>query len=120
MGYLLDSGYPRCIVGGHGGLPSQSQRVGGSLQQRGGLPGILVPTPVARWISVPALRRCEELAAPFGAPGMRQLWVSNVGHGGGDVSRHAKATGVMVSNDVVGNQPEERGQRLGSAACPWV
>ena len=76
--------------------------------------------PVARWVSVPALRRRKGLAATFGAPGMRELRVSNVGHGGDDLPGHAQATGVVVSHDVVGDQPEERSQRLGSAARPWA
>ena len=60
------------------------------------------------------------MAVSVGAAGMRQLRTSDIGNGGNHFPRHTQAPGLVVSHDVVGDQPEERRQRSGSPTSAGI
>ena len=47
--------------------------------------------------------------------GVRRVWVPDFGHRRNDLPGHANPVARVVSRHVVGDHPEERGQRLGVA-----
>ena len=60
------------------------------------------------------------MAVSVGAPGMRRLRTSDLGDCGDHLSGHAQAVGAVVPHNVVGDEPEERDQRAGSAKSAWI
>ena len=63
-----------------------------------------------------ALRGRQSLAAPIGTLAVYVLRVSDIGNGRNDFPGYADAANGLVSCHVVGDQSEERGQRLGATA----
>ena len=57
---------PTCSMGADGGFPAQSDGVRGSVWRRGGVPGLPVPTAMARRLSLPPLWAGQSLASPGG------------------------------------------------------
>ena len=55
------------------------------------------------------------MAISIGASAMRQLWTSDLSNRRDDLSGHAQAVGSLVPHDVVGDEPEKRGQCPGFA-----
>lgn len=76
--------------------------------------GILGATAVANGFRVSALRIGEGLAGARSV-GVWQVWLSNFGDRRGDFSRYANPFAGVVPGHVVGDDPEERCQRIGSA-----
>src|SRR5436190_1975408 len=70
---------------------------------------------MARWVSLPQLRRCRRVARSDRALAMRRVWTTDVGHRRHRVSGYADAADDLVSRDVVCEQFQDRHQRLGSA-----
>ena len=76
-----------------------------------------------RWPEGFRCPRCGGRKAwPFrsAASGMPRLRTSNLGDGRDALSRHAQAVGAVVPHHVVGDEPEEREQRAGSAESAWI
>ena len=101
---------------GDGGLPAESDRVGGEIHKGRGLPGVAGAASLAGGVPLPALRRGQVVAGTRDVTGVLRLWRSDVGDGGNHISGHADAFGRLVSGDVVGDYSEERRQCLGPAA----
>src|SRR5450631_2428203 len=64
-----------------------------------------------------ALWRREILARPSRVAAMRRLWTPDVGDSRNHFSGYAHFFEVVVSRHVVGDYPEEWGQRFGPPAC---
>jgi hypothetical protein len=56
-----------------------------------------------------------ESVAGAGFVGVCGMWVPDFGNGWNDLPGHAHSFASVVSRDVVGDHPEERGQRVGTA-----
>ncbi len=80
------------------------------------MPGLSVSGPLARGISLSALRRRQGLAAGFGLVAMCELRPPSLGDGRDDLPGYAHPAHALVSGDVVGDHAEERRQRSGAAA----
>ena len=59
----------------------------------------------------------EILASPGRVATMRRLWTPDLGDSRNYFSGYAHLFEVVVSRHVVGDYPEERGQRFGPPAC---
>jgi len=70
-------------------------------------------TPLASWLSLSTLWIGEGVAGARSA-GVWRVWVADFGHGGDDLSGYANPFTRVVSRHVVGDHPEERGQRIGA------
>ena len=95
-------------AGSYRGLPEDPSGTGSAVLQRPGLPGVSVPPPLARGISVSALRREQDLAVAIRPLAVCRLRASGVGDGGNDFSGHEDAADGLVPRDVVDDEPEER------------
>ena len=84
------------------------------------MPGIPVPTSMARRLSLPALRLRSLLAGTVGAHAVPRVWSSDIGDGRDDFPRHAQTAGGLVPGHVLVGEPEERGQRPGVAESVGV
>ena len=116
LGICLTQVTTTCSVSGRGGLSAGSAGVGDPVFERGSLPGVLVPTALARWLPVSALRWSESVAGVGCSVGVRGVSSPSFGDCGDDLSRQPCAIDPLVSGSVVGNQPEERSQRNRLAA----
>ena len=117
MGIYLTQVTTTCSVSGRGGLSARPVGTGGPVFDRGGLPGVSVSTALAGWLRVPALWRAEGVAGVGSAVGVRGVSSPDFGDCGNDLSGQPPAYDPVVSSSVVGDQPEERSQRHGLAAC---
>jgi len=79
------------------------------------VPGIFGPVTMAGWLPLPTLRWVPVVAGPGSVTRVRGLWLPNFGDGRDDLPGHANPFTGLVPRHVVGNHPEERCQRLGSA-----
>ena len=111
-----------CSVFGYGdrGLSSHAGRVGASVQQRASLPGVSVCTSLARCFLLSPLWDGQSLASGFRTLAVRGLRPPDLGHGGNSFSRYEDAVDGMVSDHVVDDESEERGQRAGPTAGAWM
>jgi len=55
------------------------------------------------------------LAGEIRATGVRQMWPPDLGDSGDNLPGHPQTVDGLVSRDGLGHDPEERGQRVGSA-----
>lgn len=116
MGIYLTQVTTTCSVSGRGGLSARLGGVGGPVFVRRGVPDVPVSTALAGWLRVPALWRAEGVGGVGSAVGVRELSSTDFGDCGNDLSGQPPAIDPVVSGGVVGDQPEERSQRHGSAA----
>src|SRR5712692_11252083 len=72
---------------------------------------------MAGWFSMPSMLKLEGGHGSCHLVPVLQLSASDLGDGGHDFPRHAQAFGDVVSGNVVCDEPEERSQRAGVAAC---
>ena len=79
------------------------------------MPGIFGPVAMADWLPLPTLRWGPVVAGPGGVAGVCGLWLPNFSNSGNDLPGHANPFTNLVPCDVVGDHPEERRQRFGSA-----
>jgi len=117
MGIYLTQVTTTCSVSGRGGLSKRAVGAGGPVFDRGGLSGVSVSTALASWLRVPALWRAEGVASFGTAVGMHGVPSPDFGDCGNDLSGQPPAIDLVVPGGVVGDQPEERSQRHGLAAC---
>ena len=103
--------------GTRGGLPPDGGRLRKALRIGGSLPRLSFPDAMAGRVPLSALRRSEGMAGALCTLAMRKLWVPSLVDSGDDVSGHAHSLEGLVPRPVVDDQPEERCQRPGSAAC---
>src|ERR1035438_5659336 len=98
-----------------GRIPEKSDGTGGKLRYRRGVSGILGATAVANGFRVSTLRIGKGLAGA-GSVGVWRVWLSDFGDRRNDFSRYADPFAGVVPGHVVGDDPEERRQCIGSAA----
>ena len=72
-------------------------------------------TALATGFCVSPLWRAESSAQPAGPAAVWAMRLSGFGDGGHDFPGHAPAAAHLVSDHVVGDQPEKRGERTGTA-----
>ena len=72
-------------------------------------------TALATGFCVSPLWRAESSAQPAGPAAVWAMRLSGFGDGGHDFPGHAPAAAHLVSDHVVGDQPEKRGERAGTA-----
>ena len=76
-----------------------------------------------RWPQGFVCPRCGGRRARPSRRGLTAVWamrLSGFGDGGHDFPGHAPAAAHLVSDHVVGDQPEKRGERTGTAKASWV
>jgi len=114
VGIPLTQVAPICSMRADGGVPTESDGIRGELRQRGGMSGVSGEAPVAGGFRLSALRIGEGLA---GAGSVAVCWmrVPNFGDCRNDFPGHAHSVDGVVSRHVVGDDPEERRQRVGAA-----
>jgi len=78
------------------------------------MPGISGPTPVAGGFPLSPLWIGEGMAGSR-TVGVRRVWMPDFGDRRNNLPRYADSLTAMVSRHVVGDHPEERGQRIGAA-----
>ena len=111
---------PTCSVCGHGGLPADSARAGEALLDGGGLSGLPFPASVGRRLLLSAMRKPQGAVAGSGhLSAVPSLRASRFRDGRYDFRAYAYAVADLVPRDLVGGDPEERGQRLGAATRAW-
>jgi hypothetical protein len=71
-------------------------------------------TSVADGFPLSSLRVAESMAGA-GLVGVCEMWMSVFGDGWNHLPGHTHSFAGLVSSDVVGNYPEERGERVGIA-----
>jgi hypothetical protein len=76
--------------------------------------GVFGATAVAGGFPLSPLRIREGMAGA-GFVGVCRVWVPDFGDGQNDLPGHADSVTRMVSRHVVGDDPEERRQRVGTA-----
>jgi len=76
--------------------------------------GVSGRAPVASGFSLPALWIGEGMASTRPV-GVWRVWTPDFGHRRNDLPGHADCTASLVSRHVVGDHPEEWGQRFGIA-----
>jgi hypothetical protein len=101
-------------------LSSKYQGVRVAFQQRWGLSGLSISAALAGRISMSPLRGWKVLAFSFDASCVRRLWTSNVRDRGHDLPGYADPAGRVVPGDMVGHEPEKRGECSGPAASAWL
>jgi hypothetical protein len=79
------------------------------------MPGLPVPTALARGISLSEVRHRSLLAGAFGVDAVPAMRPSDVGHGRDDLSRHAQTAGGLVPGHVLADESKERRQRAWAA-----
>jgi hypothetical protein len=82
------------------------------------MPGVLSAVAMAGRFPMSALWWQPVVAGSRGAVGVRWLWLPNFGNGGNDLPGHPDSIASVVPRDVVGDDPEERCQRVGVATNP--
>lgn len=81
------------------------------------MPGVSVPIALARGLLLPAMRVSGGHDGAEDTFAMSSLPVPDLGDSGHDLSGHAHAATIVVSNHVVGDDSEEWGQCSGATAC---
>ena len=107
---------PTYSVRPRGGLSAGSRGVRAAIRDRRGLSRVSGAAPVAGGVSVPALWGAEGVARATTVVAVRGLRPPDVGDRRHDLPGHADAVGDVVPSDVVGDEPEDGGERLGVAA----
>ena len=96
--------------------PRTLEEVRGPFRRRGSVPPLPVRTPLARGLSLSALRRPPGPSRESRVAALLAVRLSGLGHRGNDLSRHAVAADDLVPRHLVGDQPKERDQCAGAAA----
>ena len=76
--------------------------------------GVFDATPVAKWFPLSPLRFREGMAGA-GSVGVCRVWVPDLSDGRNDFPGYADPVTDLVSRHVVGDDPEKRRQRVGTA-----
>lgn len=113
--------HERCLESSRGrGLPSNVSAVSELVCRRKGVQELSAEVPLAAGVRVRSLRvegraldDCTRLPA---LPSVRER---DFGNGRHDVRPYADASADLVCRDLVSDEPEGRGKRIGSAAGSW-
>ena len=105
-----------CGWGHEGGLPPKPRRVGSSILDRGGVPGVPAEAALAGGVRVPALWDPVLMGQQTQSAALRRLRLPGLGDGGHDFPGHPQALDVVVPGGLVGDNAKRRGQRAGVAA----
>ena len=103
-----------------GRLPHHPAGFGATLLHGSRMPGVPATPSMARGCTVPSLPRAPRLGDRKRALGLSLMWSSGLRDSGDDLPGHSPPFEPLVSSRVVGVQPEEWGQRPGSAKSPWA
>ena len=79
------------------------------------MPGVLSAVAMAGGFPLSALWWQPVVAGSRSAVGVRWLWLPNFSNSGNDLPGHPDSIACVVPRDVVGDDPEERSQRVGVA-----
>ena len=121
MGYPhLTQVAPRCSMGASGGLPTESDRVRGSILHRGGVPGLPFSDALAGRFLLPPVRPRQGVACPQGLVRVRRLRPTDFGDSGHRLSGLSQTVDALVSRHLVRHVAENRHQRLGVTARAWI
>ena len=71
---------------------------------------------MAGWLPLSTLRMWQVVAGPRRAAGVCGLQLPNLGDSRNDLPRHSYAIAAVVPRHMVGDDPEERCERVGIAA----
>src|SRR5262245_32279467 len=120
-GYCLIQVTPTYSVSARGRFSAGSRRIRAALCDGRSLSAVPGADPLAQGVSLLAMPTPEGVAgAGRAAVALCRMWTSDLGNIGHDLPRHADAVDDVVPSDVVGHQPEDWRQRVGSAAGPGV
>lgn len=76
--------------------------------------------PLASWIRMCSVWMAgRSLDDGEGVSALPELWQRDLGNGGHDFRRYTDALADLVRGDLVSDEPERRGQRIGPATSSW-
>lgn len=115
VGICLTQVAPICSMRGWRKNTPEFDRAGVELQHRGSVSGIPGPAAMAGGFSLPTMRSWPFVARARSAVGVHGLRLPNFGYSGNDLPGYADAFADLVPRHVVGNDAEERRERVGTA-----